>query len=161
MVLDGLLGLVTAFAIAALATPFVARLARRLGPAAEPRSRGLSDRPTPLLGGLAILAGALVAGLLFLPDADRFHAILAGAAIITAVGAIDDVRPLPASWKLAGQVLAALVLVLAGVSVDNFTLPFVGRVDLGSAGDPLTLLGLVGIMNAVNFTDGVDGLAAG
>src|SRR4051794_5934831 len=161
MVGDGLLGLLVAFAVAAGLTPVAARLARRVGAVDLPRARGLSDRPTPLLGGLAIFAGALVAGLLFLPDADRFHAILAGAAIITLVGVIDDWRPLHASWKLAGEMLAALVLVLAGVSVDNFTLPFIGRVDLGSFGDPLTLLGLVGIMNAVNFTDGVDGLAAG
>jgi len=51
--------------------------------------------------------------------------------------------------------------VLSGVAVQSFTLPFIGSVSLGSAGEPLTLLGLVAIMNAVNFTDGVDGLAAG
>jgi UDP-GlcNAc:undecaprenyl-phosphate GlcNAc-1-phosphate transferase len=60
-----------------------------------------------------------------------------------------------------GELLAALVLVLSGVSVETFTLPFIGHVALGGAGEPLTLLGLVAIMNAVNFTDGVDGLAAG
>src|SRR4051812_14678 len=161
MVGDGLLGLLVAFVVAACLTPVAARLARAVGAVDEPRARGLSERTTPLLGGLAIFAAALVAGLLFLPDEDRFHAILAGAAIITLVGAIDDWRALPASWKLAGEVVAALVLVLAGVSVDNFTLPFVGRVELGGVGEPLTLLGLVAIMNAVNFTDGVDGLAAG
>src|SRR4029079_8322508 len=65
------------------------------------------------------------------------------------------------SWKLAGELAAALVLVLSGVSVQTITLPFVGGVDLGEFGDPLTLIGLVAIMTAVNFTDGVDGLAAG
>src|SRR4051812_26062853 len=130
MVDDALIGLVVAFAIAALLTPVVGRLAMRVGAMDLPRERGLADRPTPLLGGLAIFAGAMVAGLLFLPDTSRWHAILAAAAIITAVGAIDDWRPLPASWKLAGELVAALVLVLSGVSVDNFTLPFVGRVDL-------------------------------
>src|SRR4051812_3556414 len=108
MVGDGLLGLLVAFGIATALTPVVGRLARRAGAVDLPRARGLSDRPTPLLGGLAIFAGTLVAGLLFLPDADRFHAILAGAAIITLVGAIDDWRELSASWKLAGEVLAAL-----------------------------------------------------
>jgi len=161
MVDNALWGLVVAFAIAAALTPFVARLARRIGAVDQPRARGLAERPTPLLGGLAIFAGTLVAGLLFLPDNSRFNAILAAAALITLVGAIDDWRALPASWKLAGELAAALVLVLSGVSVQTITLPFVGGVDLGEFGDPLTLIGLVAIMNAVNFTDGVDGLAAG
>src|SRR4051794_2454356 len=162
MVDDALFGLLVAFAIAAGVTPLVARLAHRLGAVDQPRARGLSERATPLLGGLAIFAGAEIAGLLFLPtEQDTWQAVLAAAAIITLVGAIDDWRALPAAWKLAGELVAALVLVLSGTSVDNFTLPFVGYVSLGSAGEPLTLLGLVAIMNAVNFTDGVDGLAAG
>ena len=161
MVDNALWGLLVAFAISAALTPLAARLARRSGAVDQPRARGLAERPTPLLGGLAIFAGTLVAGLLFLPDNSRFNAILAAAALITLVGAIDDWRALPASWKLAGELAAALVLVLSGVSVQTITLPFVGGVDLGEFGDPLTLIGLVAIMNAVNFTDGVDGLAAG
>src|SRR3954451_7030409 len=161
MVDNALWGLLVAFAIAAALTPLAARLARRIGAVDQPRARGLAERPTPLLGGLAIFAGTLIAGLLFLPDNSRFNAILAAAALITLVGAIDDWRALPASWKLAGELVAALVLVLSGVSVQTMTLPFVGGVDLGELGDPLTLIGLVAIMNAVNFTDGVDGLAAG
>ena len=126
-----------------------------------PRERGLAEEPTPLLGGLAIYAGVAVAGLLFLPLDARWHAVLAGATVITIVGAIDDWRDLPAVWKLAGQLAAGLILVLDGVVVQTFTLPFIGRVVLGDAAEPLTLLGLVALMNAVNFTDGVDGLAAG
>jgi UDP-GlcNAc:undecaprenyl-phosphate/decaprenyl-phosphate GlcNAc-1-phosphate transferase len=162
MVDDGIFGLLVAFAIAAGLTPLVARLATRLGAVDQPRARGLAEKPTPLLGGLAIFAGAEAAGWLFLPTQDdKWQAVLAAAAVITLVGAIDDWRALPAVWKLVGELLAALVLVLAGVSVETFTLPFVGAVSLGDAGEPLTLLGLVAIMNAVNFTDGVDGLAAG
>ncbi len=159
---DWVPALVVAFAVAALLTPPVARLARRTGAMDNPRARGLAERPTPLLGGLAILAGALVSGLLFLPGHPRFDWILAAAAIITVVGAIDDFRALPAWLKLFGQTVAVVVLVRAGVYVDNFTLPFVGRVDLGTtSGEVLTGLGLLLIMNAVNFSDGVDGLAAG
>jgi UDP-GlcNAc:undecaprenyl-phosphate GlcNAc-1-phosphate transferase len=58
-------------------------------------------------------------------------------------------------------VLAALIPVSAGVEVDHFTLPFLGRVELGDLGGPVTLLGLVAVVNVVNFSDGVDGLAAG
>lgn len=161
MIDDALLGLVIAFVIAAALTPLVARGARRIGAVDQPRARGLGERPTPLLGGLGMFAGVVVAGLLLLPDTSRYHAILGGAAIVTAVGALDDWRPLPPAWKLAGELLAALVLVLGGVSVDAFTVPFAGRVSLGELGDPVTLLGLVAVMNAVNFIDGVDGLAAG
>jgi UDP-GlcNAc:undecaprenyl-phosphate GlcNAc-1-phosphate transferase len=134
MVVDALLGLLVAFAVAAALTPLVARLARRVGAVDRPRARGLAERPTPLLGGLAIFAGVAVAGLLFVPDGMRWQAVLGGAAIITLVGAIDDWRALPPAWKLMGEMVAALVLVLSGVSVDSFTLPFIHRVDLGSFG---------------------------
>ena len=161
MVDDAFLGFLIAFVVATALTPPVARLARRVGAMDQPRARGLSDRPTPLLGGLAIFAGAAVAGILVLPDTRTFQAVLAGAAVITAVGVVDDYRGLPPAWKLSGQLAAALILVLSGVSVQTFTFPFLGRVELGELGEPVTLLGLVAIMNAVNFTDGVDGLAAG
>ncbi len=161
MVDEALLGLLVAFVIGVAATPAAARRASPIGAVDEPRARGLAAKATPLLGGLAIFAATAVAGLLFLPDTDRYRAILGGAAVITVVGALDDWRPLPAAWKLAGELLAALILVLGGVAVHDFTLPFLGSVALGDLGEPLTLIGLVAIMNAVNFTDGVDGLAAG
>jgi UDP-GlcNAc:undecaprenyl-phosphate GlcNAc-1-phosphate transferase len=77
------------------------------------------------------------------------------------VGAIDDVVDLPPLVKLAGQVGAVLPPVLTGVRVQNFTLPFIHRVDLGGAGEILTIVGLVAIINVVNLSDGIDGLAAG
>ncbi|MEA2125937.1 MAG: UDP-GlcNAc:undecaprenyl-phosphate/decaprenyl-phosphate GlcNAc-phosphate transferase, partial [Solirubrobacteraceae bacterium] len=161
MVDDGLRGLLVAFVVATLLTPPAGWIARRVGAVDTPRARGLAAQATPLLGGLAIFAGAITAGLLYLPGSERYHAILAGAAVIALVGAIDDARPLPPVVKLAGQVGAGLILVLGGVTVQSFTLPFIHHVALGGAAEPLTLLGLVAIMNAVNFTDGVDGLAAG
>jgi UDP-GlcNAc:undecaprenyl-phosphate GlcNAc-1-phosphate transferase len=83
------------------------------------------------------------------------------AALITAVGALDDWRELSPATKLAGQVAAGLVLVTSGVAVHDVTLPFIHRVEFGALGEPLTLLGIVALMNVVNFSDGVDGLAAG
>jgi UDP-GlcNAc:undecaprenyl-phosphate GlcNAc-1-phosphate transferase len=158
---DALLGFLVALAVAALITPFVARLARNVGAVDAVKQRGLAREATPLLGGLAIFAAVLVAALLFLPLSQSVKGVLGGAALITAVGAIDDWRELGAGTKLAGQVLAALILVLSGVSVDIVTLPFIGRVEFGSTGDVLTLVGLVAVMNVVNFSDGIDGLAAG
>jgi UDP-GlcNAc:undecaprenyl-phosphate/decaprenyl-phosphate GlcNAc-1-phosphate transferase len=159
--LHALLAAGTAAAVTAALTPVVGRVSARFGLFDEPRERGLSERMTPLLGGVAILAGVLVATLVFLPIDTTYRAILAGALVITVVGAIDDVVDLHPALKLAGQAGAAALPVAAGVTVDNFTLPFVHRVDLGGLGAPLTLAGLVLIMNVVNFSDGVDGLAAG
>jgi UDP-GlcNAc:undecaprenyl-phosphate GlcNAc-1-phosphate transferase len=142
-------------------TPLTVRLAHRIGAVAEPRGRGLSDRPMPALGGVAIFAGVLVGAMLFLPLDGPFGAIIAGAAVITVIGALDDVFELSARVKLAGQTVAALIPVLDGVRVESFTLPLLHRVELGDLGIPLTVLGIVLIMNVVNFSDGVDGLAAG
>ena len=159
--LDALYAFLVAGAVSALATPLAARVAVRLGAVDQPRARGLSDRPTPRLGGLAILAAALLSGFLFLPWDGETRGILGGAALIAAVMAVDDVVDLAPQWKLLGQVAAAVVVVLGGVQVDNVTLPFLGPLDLHGVGGPLTVVGLVGLMNVVNFSDGVDGLAAG
>ena len=161
MVEKAVLAALVAFAVAAALTPLAARFARRIGAVDELKERGLARTATPLLGGLAIFGGALVAGLLFLPDNERTEGILAAAALITIVGALDDVFELHPSLKLAGQVAAAVVLVTSGVQVDAFTFPFVHRVELGDLGGPVTVIALVALMNVVNFSDGIDGLAAG
>jgi len=158
---DAVAAATVAAVLAMCLTPLAVRLARGIGAVDEPRARGLSDRPMPRLGGVAIFAGVLVSAMLFLPLDGRFGAIIGGAAVITIVGALDDIFELSAPVKLAGQVGAALIPVLEGVRVENFTLPIVHRVELGDLGIPLTVLGIVLIMNVVNFSDGVDGLAAG
>ncbi len=158
---DALYAALVAFAAAALLTPVVARLALRVGAVDAVKERGLASEATPLLGGLAIFAGTLIAALIFMPDDERTRGILVAAALITIVGALDDARELPPWAKLAGQVVAALVLVNAGVVVGNVTLPFLGPLDFGDLGGPLTVLGIVAVINVVNFSDGVDGLAAG
>jgi UDP-GlcNAc:undecaprenyl-phosphate GlcNAc-1-phosphate transferase len=141
------------------------RLARAVGAMDVPRERGLSDKATPLLGGLAIFAGALVAGLIWLPDSGPagrvWHGVLLGATLITVVGALDDRFDLHPAVKLAGQIVAALIVVHYGVVVHYITLPFAGRLSFPNAGGAVTVVGLVALMNVVNFSDGVDGLAAG
>ncbi|HEV3048509.1 MAG TPA: MraY family glycosyltransferase [Solirubrobacteraceae bacterium] len=171
--LDALYALLAAAVLTALLTPLTMRLARALGVIDEPRERGLSERPTPLLGGLAIFAGALVAGLIFLPagyarehQPELWHGVLLAAAVITAVGALDDRFDLHPAPKLAGQVVAAVIVVHFGVAVKAIELPFIGHLSFpntgpADAGPILTVLGLVAMMNVVNFSDGVDGLAAG
>jgi UDP-GlcNAc:undecaprenyl-phosphate GlcNAc-1-phosphate transferase len=174
--LDAVLAFVVAMVVATVLTPVAARFARRVGAIAMPSERGLATRSTPLLGGLAILAGVLVAAAIWLPDTIRLPrtphalgtggtvdtwAVLAGAGLIAIVGAIDDARDLPPLAKLVGQIAAALIAVEAGVKVTDLTVPFVGALQFPHAGGALTVIWLVGLMNVVNFSDGVDGLAAG
>ena len=87
--------------------------------------------------------------------------MLLGAAFITLVGALDDRFDLPPAAKLAGQVAAALIVVHYGIVVQEIALPFVGLLHFPNAGAAITVVGLVALMNIVNFSDGVDGLAAG
>jgi UDP-GlcNAc:undecaprenyl-phosphate GlcNAc-1-phosphate transferase len=161
MVTKAVLAALVAFAVAAALTPIAARFARRIGAVDELKERGLARKATPLLGGLAIFGGALVAGLIFLPDNQRTEGILAAAALITIVGALDDVFDLHPAAKLLGQISAGILLVTSGVQVEAFTFPFVHRVELGGLGGPITVFALVLLMNVVNFSDGIDGLAAG
>ncbi|MGH2931192.1 MAG: MraY family glycosyltransferase, partial [Solirubrobacteraceae bacterium] len=87
--------------------------------------------------------------------------VVAGACLITLVGAIDDTRPLRPLVKLLGQIAAAVVAVKAGAVVTDVTIPFVGALQFPNTGGVLTVIWLVALMNMVNFSDGVDGLAAG
>lgn len=174
---DAVLSFVVAALIAAALTPLAMRLARRIGAVDRPRDRGLSIRETPLLGGLAILVAVLVASAIWMPATIKLPhvshgprgsggtvhtwGLLVGACVITLIGMIDDIRDLPPWVKLLGQIAAAVIAVEAGAVVTDITLPFIGGLQFPNAGGVLTVVWLVGIMNVVNFSDGIDGLAAG
>jgi UDP-GlcNAc:undecaprenyl-phosphate GlcNAc-1-phosphate transferase len=172
--IEALLALLLAGLITLLLVRPTMRLAGRLGAIDMPRPRSLHEAPTPKLGGLAILAGTLIAGLIWLPWDGETRAILIGAVAITAVGVLDDVYELNAALKLAGQTVAVVIPVAAGVTVESFTFPFLGQVNPGtvhllglpgggtiSLGDVGTVIGIVAVINVINLIDGVDGLAAG
>ncbi len=172
--LDALFAFLFAGALALLLTPLTIRLAIRVGAIDEPNERSLHTAPMPKLGGLAILAGVLVAGLIWLPWDGESRAILLGAIAISLVGIADDVFDLNPALKLLGQTAAVIIPVSAGVTVDNFTFPFFGRLTPGTVdlltlpwggvvhlGDVGTVIGIVAVINVINLIDGVDGLAAG
>jgi len=172
---EALFAFLLAGVLALLLVPLTDRLARRIGAIDLPDDqRSLHAAPTPRLGGLAIFAAVLAAALIWLPWNAETRAILAGAALITAVGLFDDVYELGAGAKLLGQIVAVIVPVSAGVTVDSFTVPFLGQLNPGSAeliglpgggaidlGDVGTVVGIVAMINVINLIDGVDGLAAG
>jgi UDP-GlcNAc:undecaprenyl-phosphate GlcNAc-1-phosphate transferase len=159
---DALLAGLIALGTTAALTPAAALFARKVGAVDVPRARGLAAGGVPLLGGLAILAGVLVAALLSLaPFSRELSAVLQAAILITIVGALDDRFDLLPGVKLVGQILAAVIAVRGGVVVDNVTIPWLGALNFGWAGSALTVLGLVAVMNIVNFSDGIDGLAGG
>jgi UDP-GlcNAc:undecaprenyl-phosphate/decaprenyl-phosphate GlcNAc-1-phosphate transferase len=158
---DAALAFIAAAAIAWLLVPYVERLAFRVGAIDHPKERSLHDKPMPRLSGLAILVAVEAAGWIWLPGDTESRWILIGAVVIAAVGVVDDIYDLPALPKLLGQIGGALIPVIAGVRVENLTLPFLGGFELHGWGYPLTVLGIVAVVNVINFLDGVDGLAAG
>src|SRR4051795_2470445 len=157
-------GAAAAAGIVIALTPAVGGFARRVGavdvPGADPRR--VHALPVPRLGGLALYIAIFVPALAFLDLTRPMRGLLIGAAVATAVGAIDDFRGLLWWQKLGGQVGAASIAVGFGVWIDRFTFPFVGIHTLPEwLGAPLTVVWIVAIMNMVNFLDGLDGLAAG
>jgi len=162
------------FAVAALATfaltPAVWRVSVRWGAVVKPDERRIHERPTPTLGGVAMLVALLVAlGVAWLLPAFRpvFESsepfgLAIAAIVILAIGMLDDLREVSAPAKVAGQVLAASVLGLAGVVMFYFRVPFADFYVLSpDLGFLVTVAWVVGMANAVNLIDGLDGLAAG
>jgi UDP-GlcNAc:undecaprenyl-phosphate/decaprenyl-phosphate GlcNAc-1-phosphate transferase len=149
-------GLVIAAVIVIALTPAVGGMARMLG--AVDRGR----RAVPRLGGLALFFGIFVPALAFLDLTHEMRGLLLGAAVATTVGAIDDFRGLRWWEKLGGQFVAASIAAGFGIWIHRFTFPVLGVHELPAwVGVPLTVFGIVAVMNMVNFLDGLDGLAAG
>lgn len=155
----------------ALCTPLFRRLAIRVGMVVAPDERRVHERPTPLLGGAAMLVGFLVGmaaasqiealGDVFANTTEPRGVVIA-AVLMLAVGTLDDLREVSAPAKVAGIVLCASVLVFSGVSMLFFRVPFAGVVVLDSnTSFLLSVIWVLGMTNAINLIDGLDGLAAG
>lgn len=158
--------LLCAFAVSFLMCPLVKSFAYKIGAIDVPKdNRRMHKKPVPRLGGLAIFLGFMVSILLFVRIDHQLKGILLGASIIVVLGVVDDMSPLRAYFKFCVQVAAALVAVFHGVVIEILSNPNVFASnpywELNWLSIPITVLWIVGITNAVNLIDGLDGLACG
>jgi UDP-GlcNAc:undecaprenyl-phosphate GlcNAc-1-phosphate transferase len=158
--------------LAVIATPLVIWLARWIGAVDRPGIRSIHTQPTPRIGGVAIYLSSIcvIIALLFLNNTigrmfrdvrPQVITLLCSASAVFLIGLIDDLRGLPARFKFVAELFGAGALCLVGVRIGDISLGEGLTIRLGWLGCPLTLLWIVGITNAVNMSDGLDGLAAG
>ncbi|CCZ18557.1 MAG: MraY family glycosyltransferase [Clostridia bacterium] len=168
-----LLAFITAFVI----TPYTIRLAKKVGAVDIPNDRRVNKKPMPRLGGLAVIAGFLVSVIYLVISASiegkinllednlniKLLGILGGMLVLGIVCYIDDVKDIKPLVKLAGQVAAAVIVASSGVLIDNFTIPFKeNSFVLNEVFSFILTVGwIVGITNAINLIDGLDGLSSG
>jgi UDP-GlcNAc:undecaprenyl-phosphate/decaprenyl-phosphate GlcNAc-1-phosphate transferase len=156
------LTLILCFICSILITPIVKKLAFRLGATDSPDKRKVHEKVMPRMGGLAIYITFLIGLIISNPDSPYHWAIITGSVIIILTGILDDIYNLAARVKLVSQIAAALVVVVwGGIDVDFINLPFDGKLQFGVLSVPITILWIVGVTNAINLIDGLDGLAAG
>lgn len=154
-------GMILAFLAVLLFVPLVIKIAYRIGAVDQPSERKVHEVPLPRIGGLAIYLAYTLALWFFMPASSLKTGIILASSLIVLLGTIDDIHNITAKQKLAGQILVAVLLISFGVRIDFITNPMGGTFYLGILGLPLTLFWIVGITNAVNLIDGLDGLAAG
>ena len=163
-----------ALVVGLIVTPIVRELAKRLDLLDHPGAhRKVHQFPVPRVGGIA-LAIAFAGGLaLALAGSggdleavsgirpNRAPAILAGVGVLVLVGVVDDTRGMRALVKLGAQIAAAVLAFSMGLSIERVTLPGGPVIELGGLALPITVAWIVGVINAVNLIDGLDGLACG
>lgn len=160
-------GFVIAFILALFIVPAVRLVCLKKGLVDIPNDRKVHKNPIPRLGGVAIWLCTVLTFVILVfinwdyPYGNGLSGILVGGSIMFLLGLVDDLYDLSPKFKLVVQIGAALIAFLLGVKIDVLYNPFGGTFHLGLLSLPITLIWLVGISNAMNFIDGVDGLAGG
>lgn len=165
-----------ALAITYTLTPYAKKLAYKIGAVDVPKDdRRVHTKPIPRLGGVAIYLAFVITTILVvflipelvdtvIQNERELVGIMIGATIIVLVGIIDDVKQISAKYKLAAQIVAALIVIYSGVRIEFISDPF-NKGEMIALGAyysiPFTIFWIVGITNTVNLIDGLDGLAAG
>lgn len=159
------LGTIIAYLLGIFIVPLVIYYSKKLNLIDKPNERKIHHGAISRLGGIAIWVsimltfGSLIL-LSYYPTGQGLSGIIVGGSLMFLMGLVDDVYCLNAKFKLFIQVAIATIVILLGVRIEEFYLPWLGYdVNLGFMSYPISLLWIVGITNAVNFIDGIDGLA--
>ena len=172
---DIAIAFVLAFITSYVIVPYSMRWAKKFNAVDKPEERRINKVVMPRLGGLGIIAGFFVSMIYLIismeledkPALDEYHwkliGLFLGLAIMGLVGFIDDCKQIKPIVKLLGQTLAAIVVMLFGITIRDFHLPIIDHlIDISGALEyVITWLWIVGITNAINLTDGLDGLSSG
>ena len=151
-----------AFLVSIFLTPYVGKLAFKIGATDQPNARKVHSKVMPRMGGLAIFLSFLITYFIFSKDFMEQLPFVLGACVIIVLGILDDIIGLKAAPKFLGQIFAASIIVFwSGLQVEFINLPFGGVLQFGIFSIPFTILWIVGIINAINLIDGLDGLAGG
>jgi len=156
-----LLIVITTFIFTALFIPLVKKIAEYIGAIDIPNERKIHKSPVPRLGGLGIYGGFLLGYMLFGQHSVQMNAILIGSFIILITGIIDDIKSVPAKYKILGQIVGASIIPLYGQIVMQDISAFGLYLNFGVFAVPVTILFIVGIINCINLIDGLDGLSSG
>lgn len=150
------------FLSSVILTPIVKKIAFHIGAIDKPdNKRKVHKKVMPRLGGLAIFFAFLIGYMLFAPKTTQMLSVLIGGFVIVIIGMIDDIKPMPVIYKLIGQIVAASIAVFYGnITFDDMQI-FGIQFQFGIFAYPLAVFFIVAIINAINFADGLDGLAAG
>lgn len=141
--------------------PVIKKIAEHVGALDIPNERKVHNKPMPRLGGLGIYLGFLLGYMVFGEPSAIMNSVLMGSFIIIITGVMDDIKPLKASIKFIGQLVAALIIVFYGNLVIHELTAFGLTLSFGILAYPVTLFFILGCINCINLIDGLDGLAAG
>ena len=167
-----------AFIVSFMATPYTMKVAEKIGAVDIPKDkRRMHKKAMPKFGGPAVIIGFLVSVIYLLIVMSTEHTIdlfgpeqygkkllgmFLGIVVISITCIVDDIKTIKPITKLIGQVLAAIIVVVFGIRIDEFTLPFIQSQEIeGFLSMLITVLWIVGVTNAINLIDGLDGLSSG
>ena len=151
----------TTFLFSLCITPVIKMIAKHVGAMDIPNERKVHKVPMPRLGGLSIFFGFLLGYMLFGEQSIVMNSILIASFVVILIGVFDDIKPLKASVKFIGQLVAACIIVFYGNIVLRDVSAFGIYIDFGYFSIPFTIFFILGCINCMNLIDGLDGLAAG
>lgn len=162
MSLEICLSFVVTFIISLILVPVVGKISKKLGIIAHTNKRTIHKGIIARTGGYAIYVSFLIGTMIFLKTDTQINSMLIGGFIIFLTGFYDDIHDLKPKYKMLGQVISALVVIIyGGISLKGFVIPFLPEILSYIIATIITIVWIVGITNAVNLIDGLDGLCSG